>query len=154
MKKVLILFSLLIGISGCNVVDYLSGIDYERSPVMEHQLADSKIAVLMVLEAEMEAIEFSLYNEQALPVSYNYQFSLEQLINQRWYVLPQQPNFTYSPSWMILEGFDWYRDRIVLEDFYKELQPGHYRLVKEIEGDQQQSFYIVAEFDLAANSEE
>lgn len=154
MKKVLILFSLLIGISGCNVVDYLSGIDYERSPVMTHQLVDSEVAVLMVLEAEMEGIEFSLYNERALPLAYNYQFSLEQFLNQRWYVVPQHPNLTYASTMMTLEGFDWYRDRIVLEDFYTELQPGHYRLVKEIEDDQQQSFYIVAEFDLAASTEE
>lgn len=154
MKKISILLLLLVLMTGCEAIDYFRGIDYERSQLTDDQIISDELAVLLVLKAENGQIDYALYNDSHQLLYYNYPFQLEIYLYETWYVVVMEPNMVFSSTFMSLQPLDGFRESIMIEDFYKDLVSGRYRLVKEVKDAQQQPFYVVSSFDLEVSTKE
>lgn len=87
-----------------------------------------------VYEPEGDRFLLSVHNDSSNEVTYGVAYTLEKLNNHQWYVVEPEEEIAFIMIAHILGSGEEAEEEINLE-FYEPLEPGHYRIVREIEGE-------------------
>lgn len=95
-----------------------------------------------VYESEEDRFLLTVHNDSSSEVTYGVAYTLEKLNNQQWYVIEPEEEIAFIMIAHILNSGEEAEEEISLE-YYEPLEPGHYRIVREIEGE-----VLTAEFQV------
>ncbi|GAA0359752.1 hypothetical protein GCM10008932_10430 [Alkalibacterium iburiense] len=95
-----------------------------------------------VYESEDDRFLLTVHNDSSKEVTYGVAYTLEKLNNHQWYVVEPEEEIAFIMIAHILGSGEEAQEEINL-DFYEPLEPGHYRIVREIEGE-----VLTAEFQV------
>lgn len=95
-----------------------------------------------IYESEDDRFLLTVHNNSQNEVTYGVAFTVEKLRNGEWYVIEPEEEIAFIMIAHILDPGEAAEEEISL-DYYEPLEPGHYRIVREIEGD-----VLTAEFQV------
>lgn len=95
-----------------------------------------------IYESEEDRFLLTVHNNSQNEVTYGVAFTVEKLNDNNWYVLEPDEEIAFIMIAHILASGEEAEEEIHL-DYYEPINPGHYRIVREIEGE-----VLTAEFQV------
>lgn len=87
-----------------------------------------------IYESEEDQFILTVYNNSQNEVTYGVAFTVEKLADNEWYVVEPEEEIAFIMIAHILESGEEAEEEINME-YYEPFDPGHYRIIREIEGE-------------------
>lgn len=137
------------GLAGCSSEKPL---DISSLPRSSYEALESEtVSVKIVddeLDTDIDSVDLLLANSAGYDFIYGPAAQLEVEKDGEWYRMPLQTDDAWDMNTYILPSGGISSLEMPIKKYYGELQPGHYRIVKELEADGQ-SVFAGAEFTIA-----
>lgn len=138
MKKIVKSIGFLTSLLGVAVLLYACGRSLEESEVDEDQVNPTE-EVYMTTEETVypegtTEIAVTIVNQSNEQVDYGMPFSIEQSIEGQWYVIPFEDDAAFIMIAILLGPGDENTESIDLTLLGDNLEPGEYRVLKEVSG--------------------